>query len=123
MTHDVNQRKAGEKWYYYGYLLAFYHDQLNSRERHLVWLEQVLYLPVDEAKFGATVQSLLAQGYRKIGFLRIRTVYNLDSFDLTRIAADKGAQIVVEGVLPIRIVRLSRWSSQENEYLCQFLGK
>ncbi len=123
LTHDVNQRKAGEKWYYYGYLLSYYHDQLRGRQRPLVWLEQVQYLPVDGAKFGVTVQSFLAQGYRRIGFLRIRTIYNLDSYDLSRIAADKGAQIVVESILPVRIVRLSRWNSQENEYLCQFLGK
>src|ERR1700737_1444072 len=68
MTKDVNRRKAGEKWYYYGPLLDLYQDQTGGSAVALVWIEQVQTQTVASGKFNETIRELAKQGYRKIEF-------------------------------------------------------
>jgi hypothetical protein len=108
MTKDVNRRKAGEKWYYYGPLLDLYQDQTGGSAVALVWIEQVQTQTVASGKFNETIRELAKQGYRKIGFLSVRSVYPFPEVDpnlINRLAADKGAQRVVATSHPIRSVR------------------
>jgi len=108
MTRDVNRRKAGEEWYYYGPLLDIYQDQTGGGAVALVWIEEVQTQTVQPGKFNDTVRELARQGYRKIGFLSVRSVYPIPEVDpnlINRLAADKGAQRVVATSRPIRSVR------------------
>jgi hypothetical protein len=108
MTRDVNRRKAGEEWYYYGPLLDLYQDQTAGSPVALVWIEQVQTQTVEPGKFNDVVRELAQQGYRKIGFLSVRSVYPFPEIDpnlINRLAADKGAQRVVATSRPIRSVR------------------
>jgi hypothetical protein len=108
MTRDVNRRKAGEEWYYYGPLLDMYQDQTGGSPVALVWIEQVQTQTVEPGKFNDAVRALARQGYRKIGFLSVRSVYPIPEVDpnlIMRLAADKGAQRVVATSRPIRSVR------------------
>ena len=108
MTRDVNRRKAGEEWYYYGPLLDIYRDQTGGSPVALVWIEEVQTQTVEPGKFNNAVRELARQGYRKIGFLSVRSVYPIPEVDpnlINRLAADKGAQRVVATSRPIRSVR------------------
>ena len=108
MTRDVNRRKAGEEWYYYGPLLDIYQDQTGGSPVALVWIEEVQTQTVEPGKFNDAVRELARQGYRKIGFLSVRSVYPIPEVDpnlINRLAADKGAQRVVATSRPIRSVR------------------
>ena len=108
MTRDVNRRKAGEEWYYYGPLLDIYQDQTGGSSVALVWIEQVQTQTVEPGKFNDAVRALAREGYRKIGFLSVRWVYPIPGVDpilFLRLAADKGAQRVVATSRPIRSVR------------------
>jgi hypothetical protein len=108
MTRDVNRRKAGEEWYYYGPLLDMYQDQTSGSPVALVWIEQVQTQTVEPGKFNEAVRALAREGYRKIGFLSVRSVYPIPEVDpnlIMRLAADKGAQRVVATSRPIRSVR------------------
>lgn len=99
-TEDVNRRKAGEPWYYYGYLLNFYHDENRGSPVALVWREQVQVQTVDRAAFQKTVKTLISQGYKKLGYLALRSAYPIYPEDVTGLAADKGAQVVVACSFP-----------------------
>ena len=108
MTRDVNRRKAGEEWYYYGPLLDVYQDQTGGNPVALVWIGEVQTQTVEPGKFSDAVRALARQGYRKIGFLSVRSVYPIPEVDpnlINRLAADKGAQRVVATSRPIRSVR------------------
>ena len=108
MTRDVNRRKAGEEWYYYGPLLDMYQDQTGGSPVALVWIGEVQTQTVEPGKFNDAVREFARQGYRKIGFLSVRSVYPIPEVDpnlINRLAADKGAQRVVATSRPIRSVR------------------
>ena len=108
MTRDVNRRKAGEEWHYYGPLLDVYQDQTGGSPVALVWIGEVQAQTVEPGKFKDAVRELARQGYRKIGFLSVRSVYPIPEIDpnvINRLAADKGAQRVVATSRPIRSIR------------------
>jgi hypothetical protein len=104
-TEDVNRRKAGEQWYYYGDLLNLYHDENAGRPVALVWREQVNVQTVDRPAFQKTVKTLISQGYRKIGYVALRSTRPIYPEDVTGLAADKGAQVVVASSFPSGLVK------------------
>src|SRR5260370_994545 len=75
LTPNVDTRKPGQKWNYYGDLLSLYRDETKGSPVALVWLEQVQFTRVNPGEFQKTVRTLLAQGYRKIGFISVRSQY------------------------------------------------
>jgi hypothetical protein len=95
MTPNVNTRKAGRPWNYYGDLGSLYRDETGGTQVALVWLEQVLFQRVDRSEFPKIVQTYLRQGYRKIGFVSVRSQYFVDPYEVKKLAADKGAHLVV----------------------------
>jgi hypothetical protein len=95
LTPNVNTRKPGQKWYYYGELLSVYRDETRGNPPGLVWLDQVQFTRVNPNEFQKTVRSLLTQGYRKIGFISVRSQYFVDPYSARKLAADKGARLVV----------------------------
>src|SRR5260370_28424343 len=95
LTPNVNKRRSGQHWNYYGNLLDIYRDQTGGRPVALVWVNQVQYTQVSRGDFAKIVKSLLLQGYRKIGFLSIRAEYFVDPFEVKKLAADKGAKLIV----------------------------
>jgi hypothetical protein len=95
LTPNVDTRKPGQKWNYYGDLTSFYRDETRGSPVALVWLEQVQFTQVDPGQFQKTVRALLTQGYRKIGFISVRSQYFVDPYDAKKLAADKGARMVV----------------------------
>jgi hypothetical protein len=95
MTPNVNTRKAGHPWNYYGDLGSVYRDETGGTQVALVWLEQVVFQRVDRSEFQKIVQTYLHQGYRKIGFVSVRSQYFVDPYELKKLAADKGARLVV----------------------------
>jgi hypothetical protein len=99
-TEDVNRRKAGEPWYYYGDLLDFYRDENHGSPVALVWREQVQVQTVDRSAFRDTVKALIAHGYNKIGFIALRSPRPIFPEDVTGLAADRGAQIVIATSFP-----------------------
>lgn len=99
-TEDVDRRKAGEPWYYYGDLLNFYRDENHGSPVALVWREQVQVQTVDRTAFHDTVKALIAHGYNKIGFVAVRSPRPIYPEDVTGLAADRGAQIVVASSFP-----------------------
>jgi hypothetical protein len=99
-TEDVNRRKPGEQWYYYGDLLNFYRDENRGSPVALVWREQVQVRTVDRSAFQDTVKALIAQGYNKIGFVAVRSPRPIYPEDVTGLAADKGAQVIVTSSFP-----------------------
>jgi hypothetical protein len=95
LTPNVNTRRAGQHWNYYGNLLDVYRDETAGRPVALVWLNQVQFTEVSPGEFAKTVKSLTIQGYRKIGFVSVRSEYFVDPFEVKKLAADKGAKLVV----------------------------
>ena len=94
-TPNVDTRKPGENWNYYGDLASLYRDENGGRPVALVWLEQVQFTGVNPGQFQKTVRTFLTQGYRKIGFISVRSQYFVDPYDAKKLAADKGARLVV----------------------------
>jgi hypothetical protein len=95
LTPNVDTRKPGQKWNYYGDLLSLYRDETKGAPVDLVWLEQVQFRRVNPSEFRKTVGTLLTQGYRKIGFISVRSQYFVDPYDAKKLAADKGARMVI----------------------------
>jgi hypothetical protein len=94
-TPNVNTRKPGRPWNYYGDLLSVYRDQTGGTKVDLVWLDQVGFRRVDRREFQTSVRTLLNQGYRKIGIVSVRSQYFVDPYEVKKLAADKGARMVV----------------------------
>jgi len=94
-TPNVNTRKAGQPWNYYGDLVSLYRDQTGGTQVALVWLDQVQFKRVNQSEFQKSVQTYVHQGYRKIGFVSVRSQYFVDPYEVRKLAADKGARLVV----------------------------
>jgi hypothetical protein len=120
LTPNVNTRRAGQHWNYYGDLLDIYRDQTGRRPVALVWLSQVQFIQVSPGDFAKIVKSLLLQGYRKIGFVSIRSEYFVDPYDVKKLAADKGAKLIVGSWFE---VAQSRSRNPRTEYWYQLLDK
>jgi hypothetical protein len=95
LTPNVNTRKAREPWNYYGVLTGVYRDETNGAPVALVWLDQVTFTRTQRADFQKTLQTLLKQGYKKIGMVAARSIYFVDPYDARKLAADKGANLVL----------------------------
>jgi hypothetical protein len=95
LTRNVDNRKAGRPWNYYGDLGSVYRDQTRGTQVALVWLDQVQFQRVTQSDFPKTVRTLLGQGYRKIGMISVRSQYFVDPYEIKKLAADKGARLVV----------------------------
>jgi hypothetical protein len=95
MTPNVNTRKAGQSWNYYGDLVSVYRDETRGTPVALVWLGEVQFQRVDRSEFQKNIQTYLHQGYRKIGFVSVRSQYFVDPYEVRKLAADKGARLVV----------------------------
>ena len=120
LTPNVDKRKAGQKWYYYGELLSLYRDETRGGPVELVWLEQVQFTRVKPSEFQKTVRTLLTNGYRKIGFVSVRSQFFVDPYSARKLAADKGARAVVGCWFS---VRGAREQSNTVEYWYQLLDK
>jgi hypothetical protein len=55
----------------------------------------VQFNQVSPNDFVKTVKSLTIQGYRKIGFVSVRSEYFVDPYEVKKLAADKGAKLIV----------------------------
>jgi hypothetical protein len=95
LTPNVDTRKAGRPWNYYGDLGNVYRDQTGGTQVALVWLDQVQFRRVTQSEFQKTVRTLLGQGYRKIGMISVHSQYFVDPYEVRKLAADKGARLVV----------------------------
>jgi hypothetical protein len=95
LTPNVDTRQAGQHWNYYGALLDIYRDQTGGKPVALVWLNQVQFTEVSPSNFSKTVKSYAGQGYRKIGFLSVQSKYFVDPYEVKKLAADKGARLIV----------------------------
>jgi len=120
LTPNVDTRRAGQHWNYYGDLVDIYRDQTGGRPVALVWLNQVQFMQVSPGDFTKTVKSLTIQGYRKIGFVSVRSEYFIDPFEVKKLGADKGAKLVVGTWF--EVVR-SRSRKSVTEYWYQLLDK
>jgi hypothetical protein len=120
LTPNVDTRKPGQKWHYYGDLLSLYRDETKGSPVALVWLEQVQFTRVNPGEFQKTVRTLLAQGYRKIGFVSVRSQYFVDPYAAKKLAADKGARMVVGSWFSVHNPRAK---SNTVEYWYQLLDK
>jgi (2Fe-2S) ferredoxin len=120
LTPNVDTRKPGQQWNYYGDLLNVYRDQTGGTPVDLVWLDQVYFQRVNQNEFRKVVQTYLKQGYRKIGIVSVRSQYFVDPFSVKKLAADKGARMVVGFWFAIHGARAK---SQINEYCYQLLDK
>ena len=95
LTPNVDTRKPGQQWNYYGDLSNLYHDETRGSPVALVWMDQVQFQRVNPNEFQQTVHNLLTQGYRKIGFLSVRSQYFVDPYEIKKMAADRGARMIV----------------------------
>jgi hypothetical protein len=95
LTPNVDTRKAGQPWNYYGDLGSVYQDQTQGAKAQLVWLDQVQFQRVEQSAFQKTVQTLLKQGYRKIGLIEVRSPRFVDPYEIKKLAADRGANMIV----------------------------
>jgi hypothetical protein len=120
LTPNVDTRRAGEHWNYYGALLDIYRDQTGGKPVALVWLNQVQFTEVSPNNFAKTVKSLAIQGYRKIGFLWVQSKYFVDPYEVKKLAADKGAKLVVGTWFE---TARSRSTKRTTEYWYQLLDK
>jgi hypothetical protein len=123
LTPNVNTRKAGEPWNYYGDLTVLYRDQTNGARTALVWLETVQFTRTERADFQKTLQTNLKQGYKKIGMLAVQNRYFVDPLAMKKLAADKGANLVVGCWFPVGRRSDSGTVGQLFEYWYQFLYK
>jgi hypothetical protein len=94
-TPNVNTRKPGQPWNYYGNLANAYRDQTGGTQVALVWMDQVIFQRVEPSEFQKTVRTFLGQGYRKIGIISVQSQYFVDPYEMKKLAADKGARLVV----------------------------
>jgi hypothetical protein len=120
LTPNVDTRRAGQHWNYYGALLDVYRDQTGGRRVALVWLNQVQFTEVSPSDFAKTVKSLAGQGYRKIGFLSVQSKYFVDPYEVKKLAADKGARMIVGTWFE---TARGRSTHRINEYWYQLLDK
>jgi hypothetical protein len=120
LTPNVNTRKAGAPWNYYGDLESVYRDQSRGTKVQLVWLDQVQFHRVAQSEFAKAVQALLKQGYRKIGMIAVRSPYFVDPYEIKKMAADKGASMIVGCWFGGHLMRTGFWSF---EYWYQLLDK
>lgn len=95
LTPNVDTRKPGQPWNYYGDLVDVYRDQTRRAKVELIWLDEVQFQRVDQRAFQKSVQNYLHQGYRKIGIVSVRSQYFVDPYEVKKLAADKGARLVV----------------------------
>jgi hypothetical protein len=95
LAPNVNTRKPGQPWNYYGDLASVYRDQTGGTRVELVWLDQVQFRRVEQGEFQKTVRLYLDQGYRKIGLVSVQSQYFVDPYEMRKLAADKGANLVV----------------------------
>jgi uncharacterized protein YceK len=116
LTPSVDNRKPGQRWNYYGDLLSVYRDQTGGTRVELVWLDQVQFQRVNQNEYQKVVQTYLSQGYRKIGMVSVRSQYFVDPYEVKKLAADKGARLVV-GFW----VQRGRWPMVDYQY--QLLDK
>ena len=120
LTPNVNTRKAGQPWNYYGDLGSVYQDQTRGANARLVWLDQVQFRRVEQSAFQETVQTLLKQGYRKIGLIAVRSAYFVDPYEIKKLAADRGANMIVGCWFAGYQTRTGLWSYK---YWYQLLDK
>jgi hypothetical protein len=120
MAPNVNTRRAGQHWNYYGDLLDLYRDQTGGVPVALVWLDQVQYVQISPKDFAKTIKSLRLQVYRKIGFVSVRSEYFVDPYEVKKLAADKGAKLVVGSWFE---VPRSRSRKPVTEYWYQLLDR
>ena len=120
LTPNVDTRKPGQPWHYYGDLSSLYRDETKGSPVALVWVEQVQFTRVNPGEFQKTVRTLLTQGYRKIGFISVRSQYFVDPYAAKKLAADKGARMVVGCWFSVHI---SRAKSYTVEYWYQLLDR
>ena len=120
LTPNVDTRRAGQHWNYYGALLDVYRDQTGGSRVALVWLNQVQFAEVSPSDFAKTVKSLTGQGYRKIGFLSVQSKYFVDPYEVKKLAADKGARMIVGTWFE---TARGRSTYRINEYRYQLLDK
>jgi hypothetical protein len=123
MTPNVNTRKAGEPWNYYGDLTGLYRDQTNGAPPALVWLDTVQFTRTEKADFQKSIQTSLKQGYRKMGILSVQHRYFVDPYSMKKLAADKGANLVVGCWFAVRRKSDPDSPGQVVEYWYQFLYK
>jgi hypothetical protein len=95
LTPNVDTRKPGQPWNYYGDLGPLYRDQTGGTRVDLVWMEQVTFVRVEPKLFAQTVKNYMKLGYRKIGFVGARSEYFVDPYELKKLAADKGARLII----------------------------
>ena len=120
LTPNVNTRKAGRPWNYYGDLSNVYRDQTGGTKAALVWMDQVQFQRVQPSDFQKTVRGLLTQGYRKIGNVSVRSEYFVDPYEIKKLAADKGARLVIGCWFT---AREPRTQSRSVDYWYQLLDK
>jgi len=120
LTPNVNTRKPGQPWNYYGDLVSVYRDQTGGAKVVLVWLDQVVFQRVNPSEFQKTVRTYLGQGYRKIGLVSVRSQYFVDPYEVKKLAADKGARLVVGCWFTARETRSKSWKV---DYWYQLLDK
>jgi len=95
LTPNVNTRKAGQHWNYYGDLGSVYQDQTRGAKAQLVWLDQITFQRVEQSAFQTTVQAFMKQGFRKIGLISVRSAHFVDPYEIKKLAADKGANLII----------------------------
>jgi hypothetical protein len=120
LTPSVDTRRAGQHWNYYGALLDIYRDQTAGKPVALVWLSQVQFAQVSPSDFAKTVKTYTVQGYRKIGFLSVRSKYFVDPYEVKKLAADRGARLIVGTWFE---TARGRSTYRINEYWYQLLDK
>ena len=120
LTPSVDTRRAGQHWNYYGALLDIYRDQTAGKPVALVWLSQVQFAQVSPSDFAKTVKTYTVQGYRKIGFLSVRSKYFVDPYEVKKLAADKGARLIIGTWFE---TARRRSTNRINEYWYQLLDK
>jgi hypothetical protein len=118
ITPNVDTRRPGQPWNYYGDLRAVYRDQTGGGPVALVWLDQVQFSRVERGQFQKTVQTNLGQGYTKIGLVAARSLFFIDPYAVKKLAADKGANLVVGCWFTPRVTRAN---GQTLEYWYQLL--
>ena len=72
-TPNVNNRKAGRPWNYYGDLVSVYRDQTGGTKVALVWLDQVSFRKGGPARFSKNRPDLPDSGVSK-DRIRISTI-------------------------------------------------
>ncbi len=123
ITPNVDTRKAGEPWNYYGNLSRLYRDQSNGAAPALVWFDVVQFNRTEKADFQKTILAYLKQGYRKTGTLAVQYRFFVDPFEMKKLAADKGANLIIGCWFPVGTRNGSDSQGELFEYWYQFLYK